>query len=149
MWRGVNFSLKRYTESIVRNFLHYSCQARGVMKNATSTNFGKEGHMKKTRIRFFLMPLFLLLACVGAFAQANSEVTGTVTDSTGSGGSGGERDAYRTSQRIYSRDHQRVNRLVRLCRIEPRQLQPDSHCKRFQDVYTKWHRGQRLGSFPR
>ncbi len=33
---------------------------------------------------FFLMPLFVLLACVGAFAQANSTVTGIITDQTGS-----------------------------------------------------------------
>jgi hypothetical protein len=29
------------------------------------------------------LPLFFVLACVGAFAQANSEVTGIVTDQTG------------------------------------------------------------------
>ena len=33
--------------------------------------------------RFLLLPLFFVLACVGAFAQANSEVTGIVTDQTG------------------------------------------------------------------
>jgi len=31
----------------------------------------------------FLLPLFLLLACAGLYAQANSEVTGIVTDQTG------------------------------------------------------------------
>ncbi len=35
------------------------------------------------RYRFFLLPLFFLLACVGVFAQANSELTGIVTDQTG------------------------------------------------------------------
>jgi len=39
--------------------------------------------MKQARYRFFLLPLFLVLACVGAFAQANSDVTGIVTDQTG------------------------------------------------------------------
>jgi hypothetical protein len=39
--------------------------------------------MRQARIRFFLLPLFLVLACVGAFAQANSSVTGIVTDQTG------------------------------------------------------------------
>ena len=29
------------------------------------------------------LPLFLLLACVGAYAQANSEITGIVSDQTG------------------------------------------------------------------
>jgi len=49
----------------------------------TSNNFEKEGHMRQARYRFFLLPLFLILACAGAFAQANSEVTGIVTDQTG------------------------------------------------------------------
>jgi hypothetical protein len=48
-----------------------------------SNNLKKEGHMRQARHRFFLLPLFLVLACVGAFAQANSEVTGIVTDQTG------------------------------------------------------------------
>ena len=39
--------------------------------------------MRQARYWLFLMPLFLILACVGAFAQANSEVTGIVTDQTG------------------------------------------------------------------
>jgi len=39
--------------------------------------------MRQAKSRFFLLPLFLLMACVGAFAQANSEVTGIVTDQTG------------------------------------------------------------------
>ena len=30
--------------------------------------------------RFFLLPLLFVLTCVGAFAQANSDVTGIVTD---------------------------------------------------------------------
>ncbi len=39
--------------------------------------------MRQARYRFFLLPLFFVLACVGLYAQANSEVTGTVTDQTG------------------------------------------------------------------
>ena len=39
--------------------------------------------MRHTKYRFFLLPLIFVLACVGAFAQANSEVTGIVTDQTG------------------------------------------------------------------
>ena len=39
--------------------------------------------MRQARYRFFLLPLFLVLACAGAFAQANSSVTGIVTDQTG------------------------------------------------------------------
>jgi hypothetical protein len=39
--------------------------------------------MKQARCRFFLLPLLLVLACAGAFAQANSELTGIVTDQTG------------------------------------------------------------------
>ena len=39
--------------------------------------------MRQASYRFLLLPLFFVLACVGAFAQANSEVTGIVTDQTG------------------------------------------------------------------
>ncbi len=39
--------------------------------------------MRQAKYRFFLMPLFFVLACAGAFAQANSELTGIVTDQTG------------------------------------------------------------------
>ena len=39
--------------------------------------------MRQARYRFFLLPLFFVLACVGLYAQANSEVTGTITDQTG------------------------------------------------------------------
>ena len=44
--------------------------------------------MRQARYRFFLLPLFLVLACAGAFAQANSELTGIVTDPTGAAVSG-------------------------------------------------------------
>jgi hypothetical protein len=43
----------------------------------------KEGHMRQTRYRFLLLPVLLVLACVGAFAQANADLTGIVTDQTG------------------------------------------------------------------
>jgi len=39
--------------------------------------------MRQARYRFFLLPLFFVLACVGVYAQANSELTGIVTDQTG------------------------------------------------------------------
>lgn len=39
--------------------------------------------MRQTKYRFLLLPLFFVLACVGAFAQANSDITGIVTDQTG------------------------------------------------------------------
>ena len=39
--------------------------------------------MRQARYRFFLLPLMFVLLCAGAFAQANSELTGIVTDQTG------------------------------------------------------------------
>jgi hypothetical protein len=39
--------------------------------------------MRQAKYRYLLLPLFFVLACAGAFAQANSEVTGIVTDQTG------------------------------------------------------------------
>ena len=47
------------------------------------TNFEKGGQMRQTSYRFFLLTLLFVLACAGAFAQANSDVTGIVTDQTG------------------------------------------------------------------
>src|ERR1035437_1485276 len=59
---------------------------------AGSTSLKKDGQMKhlvtQAKYVFFLLPIFLVLACVGAFAQANSTVTGIVTDQTGSGVAG-------------------------------------------------------------
>jgi len=54
-----------------------------VERNTNSNKFEKEGHMRQARYRYFLLPLFLVLACVGVWAQANSELTGVVTDQTG------------------------------------------------------------------
>ena len=39
--------------------------------------------MRQMKYRFFLLPLFFVLACVGLYAQANSVLTGVVTDQTG------------------------------------------------------------------
>jgi hypothetical protein len=39
--------------------------------------------MRQAKYWLFLLPLFFVLVCVGAFAQANSEITGIVTDQTG------------------------------------------------------------------
>jgi len=52
-------------------------------RNTNSINFEKEGHMRQARYRFILLPLLFVLACVTAFAQANSSVTGIITDQTG------------------------------------------------------------------
>jgi hypothetical protein len=52
-------------------------------QNTSNKNFEKDGHMRQARYRFFLLPLLFVLACAGALAQANSELTGIVTDQTG------------------------------------------------------------------
>ena len=39
--------------------------------------------MRQAIYRLFLLPLLFVLACAGAFAQSNSEITGIVTDQTG------------------------------------------------------------------
>jgi hypothetical protein len=39
--------------------------------------------MRQAKHRYFLLPLLFVLACVGLYAQANSELTGIVTDQTG------------------------------------------------------------------
>jgi hypothetical protein len=52
-------------------------------RRTSTTNFEKEGQMRQVRYRYFLLPLFFALVCAGALAQANSELTGIVTDQTG------------------------------------------------------------------
>jgi hypothetical protein len=52
-------------------------------RNASSTNFEKERQMRQARYWIYLLPLFLILACVGAWAQENAVLTGTVTDPSG------------------------------------------------------------------
>src|SRR5579863_1817894 len=42
-----------------------------------------EVKFNSVRYRFLLMPLLFVLTCAGAFAQANSDVTGIVTDQSG------------------------------------------------------------------
>lgn len=39
--------------------------------------------MRLARLRFLIVPVFFLFACVAAMAQQNSEIVGTVTDQTG------------------------------------------------------------------
>ncbi len=39
--------------------------------------------MRQAKYWIILLPLILVLACVGAYAQANSEITGIITDQTG------------------------------------------------------------------
>jgi hypothetical protein len=47
------------------------------------TNFEKDGQMRQPIYKFLQLPLFCALTCVAAFSQANSTVTGIVTDQTG------------------------------------------------------------------
>jgi hypothetical protein len=56
-------------------------QAKYVAVNRSKLE--KEGHMRQAKYWIFLLPLFFVLVCIGAFAQANSEITGIVTDQTG------------------------------------------------------------------
>ena len=53
------------------------------VRNTNRKKLEKEGHMRQAKYRYFLLPLFLVLACVGLYAQANSDLTGIVTDQTG------------------------------------------------------------------
>jgi hypothetical protein len=50
---------------------------------AQQQTFEKEGHMRQAKYRFFLLPLLFVLAGVFALAQANSSLTGIVTDQSG------------------------------------------------------------------
>jgi hypothetical protein len=53
------------------------------VRNANSSRFEKEGHMRQASYKLFLLAVFFVLTCAGVYAQANSEVAGIVTDQTG------------------------------------------------------------------
>jgi hypothetical protein len=53
------------------------------VRNANSSTFEKEGHMRQASYKLFLLAVFFVLSCAGVYAQANSELTGIVTDQTG------------------------------------------------------------------
>ena len=65
--------------------------------------------MRQTRYRYFLLPLIFMLAGVGVFAQANSELTGIVTDQTGAVVPGCEDHDHRSGHR-HSRSRQTAER---------------------------------------
>ncbi len=75
--------------------------------------------MKLAKYRFFLLPLFLVLACVGAFAQANSELTGIITDQTGAVVSGAKIVLTDPATGLTKSTRQRRDRSVRHQRPEP------------------------------
>ena len=55
--------------------------------------------MKHAVQRLFLLPLMLLLTCAAVFAQANSTVTGIVTDQSGGSHRGGKSRSHRSGHR--------------------------------------------------
>ena len=83
--------------------------------------------MRQARYRYLLLPLFFVLACVGAFAQANSEITGIVTDQTGAVVAGAKIVVTNPGTGESRTQCQRRHRVVRHPRFEPRQLQHEGH----------------------
>ena len=75
-------SIAETGKSIHNGFIPEDGEANEV-RYTKQNQFEKEGHMRQAKYWIFLLPLFLLLTCVGAYAQANSEVTGIITDQTG------------------------------------------------------------------
>ncbi len=82
-------------------------------RNNHSNNFEKEGHMRQARYRFFLLPVLLVLACVGAFAQANSELTGIITDQSGAVVAGATVTLTDPATGCYQNHRKRRNRSIR------------------------------------
>ena len=90
--------------------------------------------------RFLLLPLLFVLTCVGAFAQANSNVTGIVTDQIGSSRRRGEYYAYGSGDWNHEVNHQQRNRTVRHFRLERRKLQHESHSQGIPDIRAERNR---------
>src|SRR5215469_16817301 len=53
------------------------------MEQHRAARLEKEGPMNQTRNRLLVLVCLLVLACIGLHAQANSQLTGIVTDQTG------------------------------------------------------------------
>ena len=87
----------------------HSCST---VKRQYGKKLEKEGHMRQARYRFFLLPLIFVLACVAAFAQANSELTGIVTDQTGAVVPGRKNRHHRSGYWHYEDHSERCDRLV-------------------------------------
>jgi hypothetical protein len=90
--------------------------------------------MRKTTTWLIGLALILTLGSIRGFAQANSELTGTVTDTTGavvSGASSGSTGLY---------DFPGLN---------PGNYNLKSHGQGLRDLYAERHRGQRIGHVPR
>ncbi len=85
--------------------------------------------MRQTKYRFFLLPLIFVLACAGAFAQANSDVTGIITDQTGAVVPDAKYHTYRSGYRHCEVHREQRHRTVRHFRFERRQLQHEGHGK--------------------
>jgi hypothetical protein len=58
-------------------------EAHNKMYGKKQNQFEKEGHMRLANLRFLIVPVLFVFACVAAIAQQNSEIIGTVTDQTG------------------------------------------------------------------
>ena len=75
--------------------------------------------MRQARYRFFLLPLLFVLACAAAFAQANSEVTGIVTDQTGAVVAGAKISSHRSGYGRIAHHCQRRDGIVDIAGLNP------------------------------
>ena len=101
--------------------------------------------MRQMSYRLFLLPLLLVMASVGAFAQANSSLTGIVTDQSGAVVAGAKvvltdpATGISTKTTIAAKPG-----LYVLCRPEPCKLRPENHRQGISVVRSDRHRGQRF-----
>ncbi len=105
--------------------------------------------MKQARYWIILLPLFLVLACVGAYAQANSEVTGIVTDQTGAVVAGA---AITLTDPATGSTHTTVSSgtgLYDIPGLNPSNYNLKVAAKGFQTYVQTGSRGQRIHDIPR
>ena len=92
-----------------------------------SNSLKGRSHETQVKYRLFLLPFVLAVASVAALAQANSELTGIVTDQTGAVVPDAKITLTDPATGFTKIDNQRCDRPVRHLRSEPRQLQHEGH----------------------
>jgi hypothetical protein len=132
-------------ESRFAGAVSHRIDGRATEVPTTSNNLEKEGHMRQARYRFFLLPLFLVSGVRGSFAQANSEVTGIVTDQTGAVVAERKIVAHQSADKRSPKRPQPAPPVCTTSRIEPRQLQPQDRGQGLRNVRPERDSGERVG----
>ncbi len=104
--------------------------------------------MRQALNRFILLPLFLVLACAGLYAQANSELTGIVTDQTGAVVPGASVTITDPATGFTKTSQSGATGLYDFNGLNPANYNLKVAAKGFQTYDAKRHRGERIDDVP-